>query len=322
MTIHKIVILAAASALIAGNLAVSLRYGAISTDPRGTVALIELPGYTRNGVLTKLSRLHDDRRAGTTLDDGAVDVVSKLDAAYTPSQSFLTFEYDLGRYPINRPRPRLLTIFPPPGAPVQSLRREISLHNRNYPIAGRILLRASDGSAAREFDRFVLDPRIVAAAEHPDQFSLLESVNPRLFNGWGRRLEQQASPALVPYDEVRNRLIQVRSERMHFSLDGDRLPVWQPEPDYFAPNRALETVGRYLLFNIVNPAPKVRFVVSLTETLRADGENRLPPMSVVSGRRYASFRRRSRRIGRVRFHSPTSTSASKAERFRSDGPGS
>jgi hypothetical protein len=60
---------------------------------------------------------------------------------------------------------------------------------------------------------------------------------------------------------------------------------YQLERDYFFSGHTIAGLGRYALFRVLNPTPRVRLVVSLTTTLRHDGNNLLPPAAAVGASR-------------------------------------
>ena len=43
--------------------------------------------------------------------------------------------------------------------------------------------------------------------------------------------------------------------------------------------------GRHLLFQVLNPSPRVRLALEITDSLNGDGENSLPPAVAVGDRR-------------------------------------
>jgi hypothetical protein len=61
---------------------------------------------------------------------------------------------------------------------------------------------------------------------------------------------------------------------------------YQLEPDYFYPGHSMSGVGRYLMFRVLGGSPGSRLELDLTESLKHDGVNALPPASVVGSRRY------------------------------------
>lgn len=60
-----------------------------------------------------------------------------------------------------------------------------------------------------------------------------------------------------------------------------KISLFQVEPDYFRSDETMSGIGRYLLFSILNPTKGTRMLLSITDTLAADGKNNLPPASVM-----------------------------------------
>ena len=60
---------------------------------------------------------------------------------------------------------------------------------------------------------------------------------------------------------------------------------YELEPDLYFKGETMAGLGRYLLFQAVNPSPQVCVVLNLSSTLKADGENELPPAMVVGKER-------------------------------------
>jgi len=95
---------------------------------------------------------------------------------------------------------------------------------------------------------------------------------------------------LRPAESVSNHLIAVASELGgNISLAGrfgpDRgVALYPSEPDYFFPG-AMTSVGRYLLFQVLNPSPRLRVAVDYTASLNSDGENRIPPIAAIGSER-------------------------------------
>jgi len=79
-----------------------------------------------------------------------------------------------------------------------------------------------------------------------------------------------------------NVLVFVGSTLGHaYFLHRDPTAVYQMEHDYFGSGDSMVAVGRYLLFEVLNPTRAISLHIAFTETLRADGANVLPPASVI-----------------------------------------
>ncbi len=82
-----------------------------------------------------------------------------------------------------------------------------------------------------------------------------------------------------------NRLVYVPSDVGGETYTGGRIGLYPLEPDLFYPDRAFEAIGRYLVFRVGALSPRPRLAISLTNTLKTDGDNALPPVAVVGERR-------------------------------------
>lgn len=82
--------------------------------------------------------------------------------------------------------------------------------------------------------------------------------------------------------EVNNHLIFISSKlgQPYYTTDRKVVSFYQFEPDIEFPGAMMAGIGRHHLLEIINPTEKSRFVISLTATLKANGENRLPPCEI------------------------------------------
>jgi hypothetical protein len=108
-----------------------------------------------------------------------------------------------------------------------------------------------------------------------------------------RRLPADGEPTFVlaPCTRVQDHLIFVHSERgEHYYHAGDRrrIAVHPLERDpLFHRDETMAALGRHLLFEVVNPSPRVRVAVHLTASFAGDRESRLPPAVVIGTERAA-----------------------------------
>jgi len=65
----------------------------------------------------------------------------------------------------------------------------------------------------------------------------------------------------------------------------DPIGLFALEPDYFFPARRFAGVGRYLVFEVLQPDAEARLVLDFTSSLKADGANLLPPVDVIGDQR-------------------------------------
>jgi len=87
--------------------------------------------------------------------------------------------------------------------------------------------------------------------------------------------------------DITNHLAFVSSElgRNYYLAGIDPVSLFGLERDYFFPDRTFAGVGRYLLFEVVHPTPRSRLMLDITTSLKADGANLLPPVSVIGEER-------------------------------------
>lgn len=94
--------------------------------------------------------------------------------------------------------------------------------------------------------------------------------------------EVQRNFDVVPIERVKNHLIFVSS---YYGLDyysrGRTVALYQLEPDLFYEKKTMAGMGRRILFEIVNPSPKLHMEITYTATLKDDGECKLYDPSVV-----------------------------------------
>jgi hypothetical protein len=86
----------------------------------------------------------------------------------------------------------------------------------------------------------------------------------------------------IPYDRARDHLIFLNShERFDKKADDPRdAAIGALEPDPFG-DGMFASLGRYILFEVVNPTRHPRLVLELTTTLNHDGRNELPSVHVI-----------------------------------------
>jgi hypothetical protein len=78
------------------------------------------------------------------------------------------------------------------------------------------------------------------------------------------------------------------SQGLPYFFEGGPQAIFQLEPDIYFRGRTMSGIGRYMLFEIVNPQPPVRIRIEFTESLRGDGQNLIPPVAVL-GRTRVNF---------------------------------
>jgi hypothetical protein len=107
---------------------------------------------------------------------------------------------------------------------------------------------------------------------------------------FNRRSLPEGSPALktMACDAPRDLLAFVDSKLgQSFYLPEQRQDVsyYQLEPDFFFPGHTFAGFGRYALLRVLGPTRNARLELDITETLRHDGVNLLPPSAAVGATR-------------------------------------
>ena len=96
---------------------------------------------------------------------------------------------------------------------------------------------------------------------------------------------------VAPLGDVHDHLIFTMSDlgRHYFGNTArqNQVAMYQVEKDPMFPGRTVAACGRHLLFEVVNPTPGARLQLSLSTTLKADGESRLPPAAAIGDGRWA-----------------------------------
>jgi len=288
--ISRRVVLVCAAAFIAiacigVNAANALRYATVSFGDPARAPLTDVAGLSQHRAMSELETLQAAKPPGVTLSDAAWSAVGKLEQAYTFPTPILFFSLPGWYQHVDGSRGPLGN-FSLGSAPYRSaLASLIERHTAAYRYA------IFPGPPGETNDAFVLDDRIPAALRRPGDVWLMQSPNPTLFNTRNAPLSYDVTR--VPWSSVHDRLVLIPSVRASAGIF-DRPPRGEPsimvaryEPDPLIPGGKVEAVGRYMLFAVVNPSPKLRVVVDFTASLNADGSNRVPPISVLGTRREA-----------------------------------
>jgi len=93
--------------------------------------------------------------------------------------------------------------------------------------------------------------------------------------------------SVVPLSNVSNYLLwrqSTRSQFFSFNYDEDTSGLYQMQPDVAFPKGTMAASGRYLTFQVLNPSPKVRVMLTGTASYLPNRHD-LPPVEVVGDRR-------------------------------------
>jgi len=127
----------------------------------------------------------------------------------------------------------------------------------------------------------------------PSSFYLCSARSQSLANRAHDLMNREAPFALLSWNDVRNHLVYVTSQMgtdmytRQFGAKGWEsvgLYPMEREPLFYR-NATMAALGRHMLFAVLNPSSKARFVVNLTSTYKGDKENRVPPVAVIGDKR-------------------------------------
>jgi hypothetical protein len=88
----------------------------------------------------------------------------------------------------------------------------------------------------------------------------------------------------LPITSVSNHLIFVNSSlgQNYYLGESRHISLYGLEKDYFYPQSSVVSIGRYLLFQIINPSKQYRLVFDFTKTLNHNGKHELPPAKIIA----------------------------------------
>lgn len=108
-------------------------------------------------------------------------------------------------------------------------------------------------------------------------------------NRFNHRDVRDQSFALRDCASVQDHLIFTDSALGHdfytYTATSDLISLNQLEPDVTFPGSTFAGIGRRLLFQVLNPSERPRLVLEMTSTFASDGDNSLPPATVIDAQR-------------------------------------
>lgn len=133
-------------------------------------------------------------------------------------------------------------------------------------------------------DQFVMDLMASHAGSSTDPWLFVGMTGQQApFNRWRDPEDAGSNFRAGDLDAFSNHLIFVVSElgESYYVQGRKNVAVYQLEPDPKLPGRSMAGMGRYLLFQVVEPTRKARVEIDLTDSLAGDRQNRLPPAEVI-----------------------------------------
>lgn len=104
-----------------------------------------------------------------------------------------------------------------------------------------------------------------------------------------------------PLAEVSNHLVFVDSTLGQIPKFGSQrfAAIYQLEPDYFLPKSTMAGLGRYLLFEVLNPTPTMRVVLDISTSLKGRGAPPIPRSVTVMGTKLVALKAEGRGAARL-----------------------
>jgi hypothetical protein len=247
-------------------------------------AFAEIPYGSATGIDREFVNLLASRPVGPLLLDTPGTVLAKHQALYTKPReaSFATRNLFANIDAYLEDQSPALDLFD--RSTWQEANSLAQLINDRWVRAEFQILR-SDGPLSNGFEQDAR-PRAIVTREG-EAGVVVSTARQSLFNR--RRFGYDASGnfALLPYGSISNHLVFVDSERgrWYFTDKPQDIAYFQLERDLIFPEQTMAGLGRYLLFEVLNPGESTRLVLNLTETFAADRAARLPPAAGVGTQR-------------------------------------
>jgi hypothetical protein len=258
----------------------------VAVSRGGQVGFNELRRASATHLIDELrTKMRNPRPESPVISDSNNIVLAKIETLYArgagimfPTQPFLTFSIREGSITLRPP-------FVSQALLASGLRLAGAVGYYTHPA----LFEITRGGVCYA-DEFSYDTRPDAILRNAAAPLLMKSTPEQsIFNRWHYQAATLHNIDVEPYRRVRNDLVLVVSNLSRGYYFGNRInvAVFQLEKDPFFEESTMAAVGRYLLFRILNPTRRVRLEVTYTASLRPDGMNKIPPMSVIGSRNFA-----------------------------------
>jgi hypothetical protein len=260
--------------LVGANIATQQNYVAASRSTREVVGrFVEVPDASGGPLLDELGALRRGiPQRGAVVSDAIDQTLSKIEGFYARDRTSLLFP--------------TADMLPLTGYNAEHATRPFYSHR--FDRVARALSDARQVNFRRETFRTQGGPKAVFTLDERLTGDIgqywLNGSDEGVFNRSGLRESHDvnaASPA-----RLHGALVFVEST-IGLPNFGHRDPiaVFPLESDYFAKGDSMEAFGRYVLFEVLGAQSPLRIQLALTETLRGDGDERVPPVSVVGTQR-------------------------------------
>lgn len=272
----------------------------------GRAGLTEVPGASATRFFEEAQQVAGAVRTPIMLFDTANNVLAKCVSVYTKGKALSTPSKDHFRIPSSEYFQNAMSfkgrfswesgLWPWPEQSNSRLKEYglelIQARQKVYRRSEFDLLRSGPRPLTNAFS---LDIRTTPPGVATSDVTVIQTLpsqsglNRRHFNSLSIAASSRQHLKVQPWEEVKNHLVLVHSERgqHYFIADRRQIALFPLEPDFFYKASTMSGVGRYLLFQIINPARTLRLGLELTATLKGDAENRLPPAAAIGAARQA-----------------------------------
>lgn len=117
---------------------------------------------------------------------------------------------------------------------------------------------------------------------------LMENPLRSVFNRIQQGHEFDRNYTALPIESVTNHLMFINSSlgQNYYLGKSGYIGLYGHEKDYFFPQSSVVSIGRYLLFQIINPTKEYRLVFDFTKTLNHNGKHELPSAKIIADKNY------------------------------------
>ena len=270
----------------------------------GRAGLTEVPGASATRFFEEAQQLADAVQTPIMLFDTANNVLAKCVSVYTKGKALSTPSKDHFRLQSSEDFQDAMSLkggF----SWMSGLWPRLEHSNSRLKEYGLELIQARQKIYRRaEFDLLISNPKQLTNAFSLDvgatppkvatsDVTVIQSLpsqsglNRRHFHSLAIAGSSRQLLSAEPWETVKNHLVFVHSERgqHYYFADRRHIGLFPQEPDFFYKGSTMSGVGRYLLFQIINPARILRLGIELTASLKGDAENKLPPAAAIGAAR-------------------------------------
>ena len=231
---------------------------------------LEIPNASASHLLDEFAQLpHLAGPSTTFISDTSNVVFGKIEAYFAKPTNII--------YPSGNFLPGLFVI---PNSSFERaliipwmLKKAVSMSVERQRFVRRPYFLFRDDYGVTRLGDFFANASIPRLFRRPEDVVFLEDTAAQsVVNRWNTSNMQKNFEA-VRLDHLRNHLIFVSSRYgLDYNARGKYVALYQLEPDLFYHGETMAGMGRRVLFEVINPSPKVRLELNYSVTLRDDDE--------------------------------------------------